>query len=47
MPYNVSQILNGNGDFDPDAYQQYSQPWMSAAFVVDYIFYFVMYTASK
>ena len=45
--YNVTLILNSQGRLDPDAYQLYSQPWMTAGTIVAYIFYFTMYAASK
>ena len=47
VPYNVTRILTPEGNFDSAAYQEYSEPWMSAGFAIDYVFYFVMYTASE
>lgn len=40
--YNVSAILNSQGEFDATLFQGYSQPWMSAGFAVSYLFYFAM-----
>jgi hypothetical protein len=45
--FNVSMVLNDRGDLDVAAYQEYSQPWMTAGTIVAYIFYFIMYSASK
>jgi hypothetical protein len=45
--YDVTKILNSKGLLDLDAYQQYSEPWMSAGTIMAYIFYFIMYSASK
>lgn len=45
--FDVTKVLNARGDLDLDAYQAYSQPWMTAGTIVAYIFYFIMYSASK
>ncbi|KAL1405976.1 hypothetical protein Q8F55_007658 [Vanrija albida] len=45
-PYNVTRILNDEGNFDNEKYQQYSEPYMGAAYIVAFIFYFVMYGAT-
>jgi hypothetical protein len=45
--FDVTQILNNQGTLDLEKYQTYSEPWMSAGTIVAYIFYFVMYSASK
>ncbi|ORX40104.1 OPT oligopeptide transporter protein-domain-containing protein [Kockovaella imperatae] len=44
--YNVSKVLNDHASLDLAAYQDYSEPWMSAGTIVAYIFYFVMYSAT-
>ena len=44
--YNVSMILDENHQFVDSQYQAYSQPWMSAGFVVSYLWYFALYSAT-
>ncbi|BEJ16419.1 hypothetical protein CspHIS471_0510240 [Cutaneotrichosporon sp. HIS471] len=44
--YNVSKILDVHSDFDNAKYQQYSEPWMGAAYIVCFILYFAMYSAT-
>ena len=44
--FNVSLILDDAGRFDDAKYQQYSQPWMSAGYVISFLFYFAMYSSS-
>ena len=44
--YNISAILNANNEFDNDLYQAYSEPWMSAGFVISYLWYFALYSAT-
>ena len=45
--YNVTAILNEDGQFDNDLYQQYSEPYMCAGNLVIYFWFFAIYTASK
>ena len=47
VEYNVSRILNENNEFDLEKYQAYSEPWMSSGFVISYLWYFALYSASK
>ena len=47
VPYNVSLILNEHNLFDEAGFQAYSEPWMSAGFVISYLWYFALYSASK
>lgn len=44
--FHVANILNDDGDFDNDKYQAYSQPWMSAGYVVSFLWYFALYSAT-
>ena len=44
--FNVSRILDSEGRFDDALYQEYSQPWMSAGYVISFLFYFAMYSAT-
>jgi len=45
--FNVTKILDNDSNLDPAKYQQYSEPWMGAAYIVCFIFYFAMYSASE
>ncbi|KAI1324397.1 OPT oligopeptide transporter protein-domain-containing protein [Xylariaceae sp. FL0255] len=44
--YNVTRIINSNGQFNADGYQAYSFPFMTAASIVVLIFYFAGYPAA-
>ncbi|KAL7816243.1 OPT domain-containing protein [Trichoderma gracile] len=44
--YNVSAILDDRGIIDIEKYQAYSPPYLSAANVVNYMFFFSIYTAA-
>lgn len=44
--FNVSKILNADNDFDNEKYQAYSQPWMSAGYIVSFLWYFALYSAT-
>jgi OPT family small oligopeptide transporter len=44
--YKISSILDAAGDFDNAKFQAYSQPWMSAGYVISYLWYFAMYSAT-
>ncbi|KJX98550.1 opt oligopeptide transporter like protein [Zymoseptoria brevis] len=44
--FNVTKILNSKGLFDEASYQQYSQPWFSAGYIVYTIWCFASYTAA-
>nr|XP_031859239.1 OPT family small oligopeptide transporter [Kwoniella shandongensis]KAA5526311.1 OPT family small oligopeptide transporter [Kwoniella shandongensis] len=44
--YAVAKILNENGEFDNDKYQQYSEPYMAAGNLVIYFWFFAIYTAT-
>ena len=46
LPYNVSLILDDKNLFDEAGFQAYSEPWMSAGFVVSYLWYVALYSAS-
>jgi OPT family small oligopeptide transporter len=45
-PYNVSAILDSNNQFQDSLYQQYSQAWLSAGYIMSYIWYFALYSAT-
>jgi hypothetical protein len=45
--FNVSKIIDSQGNLDLASYQEYSEPYMTAGTIVAYIFYFIMYSASK
>jgi hypothetical protein len=45
--FNVSLVLNAEGEFDYDKYQQYSEPWMAAGNLMIYMWFFAGYTASE
>ncbi|KAK3372999.1 OPT oligopeptide transporter protein-domain-containing protein [Lasiosphaeria ovina] len=45
-PYKVKSIINDDGIFDSEKYQAYSPPFLSAANVVVYMFFFAMYSAT-
>jgi hypothetical protein len=45
--FDVTKIINSQGNLDVAAYQEYSEPYMTAGTIVAYIFYFIMYSASK
>jgi OPT family small oligopeptide transporter len=45
-PYNVSSIIDANGIFDGEKYKAYSPPFLSAANVVVYLFFFALYAAT-
>jgi hypothetical protein len=45
--FNVTKIIDNQGNLDLAAYQEYSEPYMTAGTIVAYIFYFIMYSASK
>ena len=45
--YNVSRIVNDDSLFDLAKYNEYSQPWLSAGYLVYLFWYFAVYTASK
>ncbi|SMR63967.1 unnamed protein product [Zymoseptoria tritici ST99CH_3D1] len=44
--FNVTKVLNSKGLFDEASYQQYSQPWFSAGYIVYTIWCFASYTAA-
>ncbi|TXT10851.1 hypothetical protein VHUM_02356 [Vanrija humicola] len=44
--YNVSRILTEEKLFDFDKYQQYSQPFMAAGNLVNYFWFFALYSAT-
>lgn len=44
--YNVTKILDDDSNLDPAKYQTYSEPWMGAGYIVCFIFYFAMYSAT-
>ncbi|KAK4688058.1 hypothetical protein P7C73_g2058, partial [Tremellales sp. Uapishka_1] len=44
--YNVTLILDSNGEFDNDLYQQYSEPYMAAGNLVIYFWFFAIYTCT-
>ncbi|ORX37519.1 OPT oligopeptide transporter protein-domain-containing protein [Kockovaella imperatae] len=44
--YNVSKILDSKHQFQDELFQDYSQPWMSAGFVISYLWYFALYSAT-
>lgn len=44
--YNVTKILNDDGIFDNEKYQVYSEPYMSAANITVYFWFFALYTAT-
>lgn len=46
LRFNVSQVLGENGLFDEKLYQDYSQPWFSAGYIVYNIWAFASYTAA-
>lgn len=43
--YNVKKILDDKNRFDMVKYQKYSEPWMAASNLVNYLFFFAKYTA--
>lgn len=43
--YDVKKIINENSLFDMAKYQKYSEPWMAASNLVNYLFFFAKYTA--
>ena len=45
-PYNVSAIIDDRGIFDGAKYEAYSPPFLSAANVVVYMFFFALYSAT-
>ncbi|GFZ47046.1 hypothetical protein JCM24511_04272 [Saitozyma sp. JCM 24511] len=45
-PYIVSAILDSNNQFQDSLYQQYSQAWLSAGYIMSYIWYFALYSAT-
>jgi hypothetical protein len=45
-PYNVSAILDSDNQFQDSLYQQYSQAWLSAGYIMSYIWYFALYSAT-
>ncbi|GAB1314622.1 hypothetical protein MFIFM68171_04832 [Madurella fahalii] len=46
QPYNVTAITDENGIFDSAKYEAYSPPFLSAANVVVYMFFFALYSAT-
>lgn len=46
LRYRVKEIIDENGIFDGAKYEQYSPPFLSAANVVVYMFFFAMYSAT-
>ncbi|EXF83712.1 uncharacterized protein N0V96_010772 [Colletotrichum fioriniae] len=44
--YNVSRAVNEHGLFDKEAYEAYSPPFLGAANVMIYMFFFAIYTAT-
>ena len=44
--YNVTSIIDDNGIFDGEKYQAYSPPFLSAANIVVYMFFFAVYSAT-
>nr|WVH01952.1 OPT oligopeptide transporter protein [Naematelia aurantialba] len=44
--FNVSNVLNDEGHFDNDKYQQYSQPYMTAGNLTIYFWFFAIYAAT-
>ncbi|KAK6222197.1 opt oligopeptide transporter [Colletotrichum tabaci] len=44
--YNVSRAVNEHGLFDKEAYEAYSPPFLGAANVMVYMFFFAIYTAT-
>jgi hypothetical protein len=45
--FDVTKIIDSHGNLDIAAYQEYSEPYMTAGTIVAYIFYFIMYSASE
>lgn len=45
--FNVSKILNADSNLDNAKYQAYSQPWMTAGYIVSFLWYFALYGASE
>lgn len=45
--YKVRKILGPNGRLDMAKYQQYSEPYMTASSITQYLFFFAKYTAGK
>jgi OPT family small oligopeptide transporter len=44
--YNVSRVVDDRGMFDPVGYEQYSPPFLTAANIVVYMFFFATYSAT-
>lgn len=44
--YNVTKMLNSEGEFDADLYQEYSMPYMCAGNLIIYFWFFAIYTAT-
>ena len=45
--FDVLKVVDDRRMFDAAKYQEYSQPWMAAGNLVNYLFFFAMYTCSK
>lgn len=45
--YNVSAILDADNNFSEEGYQNYSMAYMAAGNLVNYFWFFAIYTASK
>lgn len=41
--FNVSKVIDKNNNFVDAKYQAYSQPWMSAGYIVSFLWYFALY----
>jgi len=46
LRYNVTRIIDDNGIFDAAKYEAYSPPFLSAANIVVYMFFFALYSAT-
>lgn len=45
--FQVAKILDENSNLDLAKYQAYSQPWMSAGYIISFLWYFALYGASE
>jgi hypothetical protein len=45
--YNVTAILDSEGKFDNDLYQNYSEAYMASGNLVIYFWFFAIYAASE